>query len=105
VPAIVTDVPTGPLVGVKFEIVGAGAMTVKFELLVAAPPGAVTAIGPVVAPAGTVTKISVSELVKPVALVPLNVTLETPVKLVPVMVTDVPLAPLVGSKLAMIGAC
>jgi len=105
VPVIVTDVPTGPLVGLKFEIVGAAATTVKFELLVAVPPGAVTEIGPVVAPAGTVTIISVSELVKPVALVPLNVTLETPVKLVPVTVTDVPTDPLVGLKLAMIGAC
>ena len=53
VPAMVTTVPTGPLVGVKDEIVGAG-MTVKLEALVAVPPGVVTVMGPVVAPAGTV---------------------------------------------------
>ena len=53
VPLIVTLVPTGPLVGAKLVIVGAG-MTVKLLALLAVPPGVVTLIGPVVAPAGTV---------------------------------------------------
>ena len=53
VPVIVTPVPTGPLVGVKLAIVGAG-ITVKLAALVAVPPGVVTLTGPVVAPAGTV---------------------------------------------------
>ena len=53
VPLIVTLVPTGPLVGVKLVIVGAG-MTVKLVALVAVPPGVVTVSGPVVAAAGTV---------------------------------------------------
>ena len=53
VPLIVTLVPTGPLVGAKLAIVGAG-MTVKLAALVAVPPGVVTLTGPVVAPAGTV---------------------------------------------------
>ena len=53
VPLIVTAVPTGPLVGVKLPIVGAG-MTVKLAALVAVPPAVVTLTGPVVAPAGTV---------------------------------------------------
>ena len=53
VPLIVTLVPTGPLVGVKLVIVG-GLTTVKLLALVAVPPGVVTLIGPVVAPAGTV---------------------------------------------------
>ena len=53
VPLIVTLVPTGPLVGVKPAIVGAG-ITVKLFVLVAVPPGVVTLSGPVVAPAGTV---------------------------------------------------
>ena len=53
VPLIVTLVPTGPLVGVKLAIVGAGT-TVNALALVAVPPGVVTRSGPVVAPAGTV---------------------------------------------------
>ena len=53
VPLIVTLVPSGPLVGVKLVIVGAG-ITVKLLVLVAVPPGVVTLSGPVVAPAGTV---------------------------------------------------
>ena len=53
VPLSVTLLPTGPLVGVKLVIVGAG-ITVKLVVLVAVPPGVVTCSGPVVAPAGTV---------------------------------------------------
>ena len=53
VPLIVTLVPTGPLVGVKLVMVGAG-ITVKLFVLLAVPPGVVTLSGPVVAPAGTV---------------------------------------------------
>ena len=53
VPLIVTLVPTGPLVGVKLVIVGAG-ITVKLFVLVAVPPDVVTLSGPVVAPGGTV---------------------------------------------------
>lgn len=49
VPVIVTEVPSGPLVGLNDEILGA---TVKFVELVAVPPGVVTAIGPVIAPRG-----------------------------------------------------
>ena len=50
-PLIVTLAPTAPLAGVKLAIVGTG---VKFEALVAVPPGVVTRSGPVVTPAGTV---------------------------------------------------
>jgi hypothetical protein len=57
VPVIVTDVPIGPLVGVKLVIVGAGAVTVKVPALVAVPPAVVTLIVPVVAPEGTVAVI------------------------------------------------
>jgi hypothetical protein len=53
VPLMVTLVPTGPLVGAKLVIVGAG-ITVKLFVLVAVPPAVVTLSGPVVAPAGTV---------------------------------------------------
>ena len=61
--------------------------------LVAVPPGVVTAIGPVVARAGTVAVILVSETTVKVACVLLNLTAEAPVKLVPMMVTDVPTVP------------
>lgn len=56
VPVIVTVAPTPPLVGVKPVIVGAE-MKVKFVELCAVPPGVVTAIGPVLAPEGTVALI------------------------------------------------
>ena len=46
---ITTFVPTGPLIGAKLVISG---MTRNFLLLVSAPPGVVTATGPVVAPLG-----------------------------------------------------
>jgi len=56
VPVITTLDPTPPLVGLKLVIVGAAA-TVKSLALVPVPPGVVTAMGPVVAPAGTVAVI------------------------------------------------
>ena len=62
VPVIVTDVPTGPLVGVKDDIVGAGIVTVKLVELVAVPPAVVTEIVPVEAPVGTAAVICVAEL-------------------------------------------
>src|SRR5438445_5978851 len=103
VPVIVTGVPTGPLVGVKLVIVGAG-MTVKLFVLVAVPPGVVTLSGPVVAPLGTVAEIEVEEVPAKLALVPLNRTAEAPVRFVPVIVTGVPTGPLVGVKLVIVGA-
>ena len=42
--------------------------------------------------------------VKVVALVPLKRTAVTPMKLVPLMVTLAPTGPLVGAKLAIVGA-
>jgi hypothetical protein len=58
VPVIVTEVPSGPLVGIKLVIVGAPApVTVKVPALVAVPPEVVTLIVPVVAPEGTVAVI------------------------------------------------
>ena len=53
VPLIVTLVPAGPLLGAKLVIVG-GLSTVKLLALLAVPPGVVTLIGPLEAPAGTV---------------------------------------------------
>src|SRR6185503_10485226 len=104
VPVIVTLVPTGPLVGVKFVIVGAG-ITVKLAALVAVPPGVVTLSGPVVAPAGTVAWIAVAEVTEKLdALTPLNATAVAPVKFVPLIVTLVPTGPLAGAKLVIVGA-
>jgi len=102
VPLIVTLVPTGPLLGVKLEIVG-GLMTVKLPELLAVPSAVVTLIGPLVAPAGTVAVIAVAEFTAKLALVPLNSTALAPVKLVPLIVTLVPTGPLVGVKLEIVG--
>jgi hypothetical protein len=81
-----------------------GSITVKAIALVAVPPGVVTAIGPVVARAGTVAVILVSETTVKVARVPLNLSAEAPVKPVPMMVTDVPAVPLVGLNDVMVGS-
>src|SRR6185503_3679298 len=96
-PRIVTAVPTGPLVGLKELIVGAGGrITVKLLPLVAEPPGVVTLILPVVAPAGTVASMRVAETTVKAAVVPLKVTALAPVKPLPRTVTWVPAAPLKG---------
>ncbi|MGA9162630.1 MAG: hypothetical protein WB297_17440, partial [Actinomycetota bacterium] len=107
VPLIVTEVPTGPLVGLNEEIVGAPVVvTMKFVELVAVPSGLVTAIGPVVAPAGTVAVIFCALSIVNVADVPLKVTLVTfgPLKLWPWIVTEVPTGPLVGLNEEIVGA-
>jgi len=107
VPAIDTFVPTGPLVGVNDEIVGAAGgvvVTVKATVLVPVPPLVVTAIGPVVAPLGTVALIAVSEATENVvAITPLKVTLPAPVKPVPTIDAVVPTAPLVGANDEIVG--
>src|SRR5439155_18289243 len=102
VPLIVTLVPTGPLVGVKLEIVG-GFTLVKLPELVAVPRGVVTLIGPLVAPDGTVAVIAVAEFTVKLALVPLNSTALAPVKLVERMGAVEGTGPLVGVKLVMVG--
>ncbi len=102
VPLMVTLVPTGPLVGAKLVIVG-GSTTVNALLLLAVPPAAVTLIGPVVAPAGTVARIEVAEVTVKLALTELKVTEVAPLKFVPPMITLVPTGPLVGAKLVIVG--
>jgi hypothetical protein len=105
VPLIVTLVPTGPLEGEKEVIVGAGALvTVKLVELVAVPPAVVTVSGPVVAPLGNVAVICVLELTVNDAEAPLNPTAVAPLKFVPLMVTLVPAAPLVGENELIVGA-
>jgi hypothetical protein len=105
VPLIVTDVPTGPNAGEKPVTVTVGAAgTVKLKLLVARfPARVVTEIGPVVAPIGTVAVTEVLLVtVVPLARVPLNLTVDPARKPVPVIVTDVPTAPLAGAKLVRV---
>jgi hypothetical protein len=77
--------------------------TVKVPLLVSVPPGVVTLIVPVVAPVGTVVVILVEPFTVKVAAVPWNFTEVAPVKPVPLMVTLVPTAPLVGVKEVIVG--
>ena len=104
-PLMVTDVPTTPLDGEKLLIVGADPLvTVKFDALVAVPDGVVTVILPVVAPLGTLAVIRPSFATLKLADVPLNRTLVAPVKWLPLMVTDVPTAPLDGEKLLIVGS-
>ena len=108
VPLIVTEVPTGPELGEKELIVGAGGeVTSKLLELVAVPPGVVTRILPSVAPEGTVAVIFVEEFTVKDAETLLNVTAEVvkplPLKLVPLMVTEVPTGPEVGEKELIVG--
>jgi hypothetical protein len=103
VPLIVTELPAWPLCGEKPVIVG-GLTTVKLLPLVPVPAAVVTLIGPVVAPAGTVAVIAVADATEKAALTPLNVTAVAPVKLVPLIDTEVPTGPNAGVKLVTVGA-
>src|SRR5208283_1366923 len=105
VPAIVTEVPTGPDVGLRLELLGA-TTTVKLTALLASPP-TVTMTLPVVAPLGTATVMLVALQLVGVPAVPLNFTVLVPCvapKFVPVIVTAVPTDPDVGLRLVMLGA-
>src|SRR5439155_1723589 len=83
----------GP-VNVTAVVVPVDVVTVNEAVLAPVPDGVATAIGPVVAPVGTVAVIWVAELTaNAVAAVPLKVTLVAPVKLVPLMVTGLPVGP------------
>ena len=102
-PVIDTLVRTGPLVGANELIVG-GTVTGKEVVLVPVPPGVVTEIGPVVAPAGTWAVMSVGELTTKLgSAVPLNLTLVAPVRFVPWMSTLAPAGPLVGENELIVG--
>ena len=61
VPVIVTAAPGAPLLGLKLVIVGGDPTTLKLPLLVAVPFGVVTVTAPLLAPAGTVALIWLSE--------------------------------------------
>jgi hypothetical protein len=105
VPATTTAVPTGPVVGLKPEIVGGDGITVKFAAEVAVPLAVVTETFPVVVLLATVAVICVALFtVKEEAALPLNATAVAPLKLVPVITTLAPTNPLAGLKLEIVGA-
>jgi hypothetical protein len=98
VPVTVTEVPTGPLVGVKLVIVGTPLVTEKEVELASVSPGTVTSNGAVAAvvradagrtPVTVVGLTSVTLL----RLAPFQVIAETPWRFVPVRVTFVAGAP------------
>jgi hypothetical protein len=80
--------------------------TVNGWPLLASPPAVSTTL-PVVAPAGTTATTDLSDALLTVAAVPLNVTVgvvaNPAIKLVPVIVTEVPAAPSVGDRLVIAG--
>jgi hypothetical protein len=96
VPRIATEVPTGPAVGLRLEMVGAEAeVTVKAMPLLDLPPTVTTTL-PDVAPAGTGAAMVVALQLVGVATTPLNVTVLDPCvapKFVPLIVTGVPIGP------------
>lgn len=90
-------------------IVGIGeGDTSKLAALVAVPSVFVTAIGPSVAPGGTVAVILFGLSIENAADTPLNVTAVTsgsgPVKLSPLITTGAPIGPLVGVNEEIAGA-
>jgi hypothetical protein len=76
VPVIVTDVPTGPLVGDRVVMLGA-TVTVKLTPLLARLFTVTTTL-PVAAPAGTGATMLVADQLVGVAVVPLNFTVLVP---------------------------
>lgn len=99
--------PAAAVAPVGAEGIPPPVLTVKLLVEVAVPPAVVTVIVPVVAPVGTVAIICVAVELVTVACVPLNLTVLLAAvveKFVPVMVTAVPIAPLVGEKLVIVGA-
>lgn len=88
-PVITTEVPAGPLVGLKDAIAGhPTVLTVKLDELVAVPCLVVTEIGPLLAPEGTWATTSLSFFRSNWAVTPLNVTLVTSLKPEPEIVTS-----------------
>src|SRR3989442_1765139 len=72
-------------------------------MLVAEPPGVVTLSGPVVAPAGTVAWIAVSEVTVKIGLTHFKTTVAAAVRLLSFIVNIIPTGPLVGAKLVIVG--
>ncbi|HJZ64275.1 MAG TPA: hypothetical protein VKD70_08155 [Candidatus Acidoferrum sp.] len=103
VPVNLTVASICPLIGEKLVSVGLAAVTVKLLAEIAAPCDVTSEILPVTAAVGTIKVTIVALLTENVAETPPTVTEVAPVKFVPVSVTEVPAAPLVGLKLAIVG--
>jgi hypothetical protein len=104
-PAMVTEAPTKPEVGVKLAMLGATAGTVNLTPLLARS-STVTTTFPVVAPAGTGATMPVSVQLLTIVVVPLNLTVLAACvepKFVPVIVTSVPIGPLAGFRVVILG--
>jgi hypothetical protein len=104
VPVTVTDVPTAPVEGDKLVILGAATTVNVVPALVT--PATVTVTLPVVAPVGTVVVSVVEVAAVTVAVVVLNLTVFADgvvEKFVPVMVTEAPIAPVVGDNELIVG--
>ena len=80
-------------------------VTVKLVALVPVPAALVIAIDPEVALLGTVARIWPSESTTKLAVVPWKVTLLTPRKWLPLIVTAVPTLPLLGVNELIAGTC
>jgi len=105
VPVITTDVPVPPDVGVKEVMVGED-VVVKVKLLLEVAVLLLTTVIAPVVPEPTIAVICAAELtVKLCAAVPPKDTAVAPVKLVPVITTDVPVPPDAGVKEVMVGVC
>lgn len=102
VPVIVTVSPLPAVVGVNEVMVGAGINVNPAKDAV--PPGVVTEILPDVPAATTAVMLVALTTVKDDAAVPPKLTAVAPVKLVPVIVTVVPLPADVGVNDDMVGA-
>jgi hypothetical protein len=103
VPVMVTTVPGFPDTGENEVIVGPALINVNDEN-VAVPPPVETLIRPV-EPLATIADMVVGEsTVKEAAAVLLKLTSVTPVKLVPVILTTVPVVPVSGVAALMVGA-
>lgn len=103
-PAIVTEVPTAPEVGDRAVMTGGGKTKNSKPLLEI--PDTVTTTFPLLAPFGAMAEMLVALQLVTAAGVPLKVTLFVPCvapKLVPVMVTVVPMGPDAGETLVIVG--
>ncbi len=102
VPVITKPMSGGPCGIDKAVILG-----VTVNKVWALPLGVVTTRLPVLAPAGTAAKIAPGPQLLKVAVTPLNFTVLVPwvdPKLVPVMITTVPIGPLSGDAAVTVGA-
>jgi hypothetical protein len=107
-PAITTDAPTAPVLGVKLLMLGAAVTVKETPLLVPPPlPLTVTTTFPVVAPLGTVAVMLVELKLVMVADLPLKVTVALDLlepKLLPAITMDELTAPVFGVRLVIVGA-